>query len=185
MSKQTRYKSVPEMVASLSDDRDFSVQLSQRLADRELIKTLTILRTQENLTQSDVAKKLGCKQGKISKLESSRDEDACFGDLVKYTEAVGHEIRLFLVPKGQAAIDEVKTHAFMIERQLKKLVESAAGDPVMTEGVLCFLKEAAVNLVRLVEKSAAALGPLPEPPARTLQVVAFEEAEERRVLATA
>jgi len=166
------------MVRNLSDDREFADAFSKRLSGRCLIKILTVLRTREGLSQAELADKLGCKQSKVSKMESGDDADLRFGDLVNFTGAVGHEMRILLVPEGQSLVDEVKMHAFIIKRFLDRLVSLAGEDNEIVEGVADFLEEATFNLTRMVKKAAAALPPLPEEPPRLLQVDAPEVEEE-------
>lgn len=48
----------------------------------------------QGLSQKDVALKLGCTQSRISKLESMTDADLRIGDLSKYAEVLGLELRI-------------------------------------------------------------------------------------------
>jgi transcriptional regulator with XRE-family HTH domain len=179
MKKPTHHSSVSAMVRKLSEDRAFAEEFAQRLAERQLIKVLTVLRTRAGLSQQELAEVLGCTQSKVSKLESSNDADVRLGDLVNYTGAVGYEMRVFFVPKGQRTVDEVKTHAFLIRRLLDRLVQLAGQDGVMIKAAARFLGEAAFNLTRLVEEAAAGLPPLPEEPSLPLQVEAPEVEEDK------
>lgn len=160
MKKRTQHSSVADMVRRLSEDRAFADEFEKRLSRRQLIKMLTMLRSRANLSQQELAEKLECTQSKVSKLESSEDADIRFGDLVDYIGAVDHEMRIFLVPKGQTVVDEVKLYAFVIKRLLHRLVQLAGEDKEMVKGVERFLSEAAFNLVRVVGIAALELPPL-------------------------
>ncbi len=178
MKKRTQHRSVSDLVRNLSEDRSFADAFQKRLSDRQLIKVLTVLRTRAGLSQQELAEKLHCTQSKVSKLESSNDADIGFGDLVNYTGAIEHEMRLFLVPKGQTIVDDVKMHALMIQRLLHRLVRLARDDGTMTKGVADFLEEAACNLARIVQTAAAALPPTADEFRQPLQVEALDvEAE--------
>jgi transcriptional regulator with XRE-family HTH domain len=166
------------MVRSLSGDRAFADEFSERLAGRQLIKALTVLRARAGLSQQELAERLGCTQSKVSKLESSDDADIRLGDLLAYTGAVRHEVRILLVPRGQRIVDEVRMHALIIQRLLDRIVRLAGDDGAMTEGLAAFLEEAALNLTRVVRKAAAALPPIPEEPSQALQVEAPRMDEE-------
>jgi transcriptional regulator with XRE-family HTH domain len=179
-NKQPQYRNVADMVRNLSDDQAFADEFMQRLTGRQFIKALTVLRTRAGLSQQELAEKLECTQSKVSKLESGADADIRFGDLVSYTGAVGHEMRILLVPKGLKLVDEVKVHALLIKRLLDKMVQLAGRDGTMTGAVAAFLEEAAFNLTRIVKKAAATLPALPEHPAVPLQVEAPELEEEER-----
>ena len=90
------------------------------------------------------------------------------------TGAVEHEMRIFLVPKGQTIVDEVKMHAFVIKRLLHRLVQLAGDDTDMARGVQNFLVEAAFNLGRFVQSAASELPPLAEETPLPLSVEAPE-----------
>jgi transcriptional regulator with XRE-family HTH domain len=179
MKKPNRHSSVSDMVRDLAEDRAFADEFAKRLAARQLIKVLTVLRARAGLSQQELAEKLACTQSKVSKLESSNDADVRLGDLVNYTGAVGYEMRVFFVPKGQKIVDEVKMHAFVIRRLLDRLVQLAGVNGVITKAVARFLGEAAFNLTRLVKEAAAGLPPIPEGPSHPLQVEAPEVEEEK------
>jgi transcriptional regulator with XRE-family HTH domain len=179
MKKRIQHNSVSDMVRDLSEDRTFAEEFAKRLSGRQLIKVLTVLRTRAGLSQQELAEKLECTQSKVSKLESSDDADIRFGDLMDYTGAVGYEMRVFLVPKRQKIVDEIKMHAFLIKRLLDRMVQLVGNDGAMTEAVAGFLEEAAFNLTRIVRKAAAALPALPEEPPLPLQVEAPEVEEEK------
>jgi transcriptional regulator with XRE-family HTH domain len=174
------------MVRDLSETPGFADEFEKQLAGRRLIQQLLILRARAGLSQQEVAEKLACTQSKVSKLETSADADISFGDLVGYTAAVGHEMRLFLVPKGLKLADEVKMHAFSIRRLLDRMVQLAGDDGTMTAAVATFLTEAALNFVDMVTKAATALPTTAGESASPLQVQAVEmEAEgERRAART-
>jgi transcriptional regulator with XRE-family HTH domain len=175
--KQTQHSSVADMVRNLSEDQAFADDFDKRLRSRQLIKALMVLRNCAALSQQELAGKLGCTQGKISKLESNADADIRFGDLVNYTDATGHEIRIFFVPKKQTVVDEVTMHAFVIKRLLHRLVELAGDDKEMVKIVQRYLNEAAFNLCRVVEIAASELPSLTEESPHPFQVE-LPEAEE-------
>lgn len=52
------------------------------------------MRIRANLSQSALAKKLGCKQGHISKIESLYDRDLTLGEIQKYAQATDATIKL-------------------------------------------------------------------------------------------
>src|SRR5579871_400464 len=115
MKKRKQHSSVAEMVRDFSsDDAAFVDHFLKRIAARQLVKRLTVLRCRAGLSQRDLAEKLHCTQSKISKLESGKDEDISIGELIRYADAAEHEIRLFFVPKGQTIPDQIEMHIGMI-----------------------------------------------------------------------
>lgn len=187
MAKPTRnspakgsYRSVADLTRELlADEPGFVAEFEDRLADREVVKSLAVLRARAGLSQTELAAAVGCTQSKISKLESGPDADLRFGDLVAYLRATGHEARILFVPAGGTLVDEVKDHAFQIKRLLDRMVELAGDDGDIVKGVASFIGEAAYNLVRFAQAAAAALPPLrPEPP-RSVRVEAPDVADNR------
>ncbi len=174
MSKRNRYSSVSEMIEAQGGEGTFAEAFAERLASRQFIKALTVLRATAGMSQQELAEKLGCTQSKVAKLESSRDAELRFGDLRAYAGAVGREVRIFLVPQGQPLVDEVKMHAAAIKGLLDRLVRLADNGALST-GVADFLEEATLNLVRIAAKAAAALPALPEEPSLPVHVQALPD----------
>jgi predicted XRE-type DNA-binding protein len=94
MPKNKAYRSIPELVRDISGSSSFSDGFESRLANRKIVKDLMILRATQGLSQKDVALKLGCTQSRISKLESMSDADLRIGDLSKYAEVLGLELKI-------------------------------------------------------------------------------------------
>ena len=53
-----------------------------------VVPLLTGMRVSKGLTQRQLAQAIGSSQGRISKLESGRDEDLRLQDLIDYTLAI-------------------------------------------------------------------------------------------------
>ena len=121
MERRIQHNSVSEMVQSHPEEQDFADQMAKRLASRRMVKALMALRARAGMSQKELAEKIGCKQSKVSKLENGTDESASFGDLIKYTRAVGYDMHIHFAPKGQKAVDQVKFHTFCIKRLLDKM----------------------------------------------------------------
>ena len=145
--------------------------MDQRLANRQLVKTLATLRTM-GLTQQDLAAKLGCTQSKVSKTESGQDADLRFGDVVAYTQACGYGVHILFQKSGPTLVGQVKNHAFAIKRLLDRLVELAGDDGCMVEATARFLNEAAFNLTNLIQKAAESLPDVPKEPSDSIRIEA-------------
>ncbi len=152
------HKNVMEMVREhLSDDQEFVNELAAHLKEREMVKILAVLRSRANLSQKDMALKTGCKQPRISKLESGVDDDIRFGDILSYLKATNHEVRIFFLPAGMTLADEVKMHASVIHRLFSRMVKLAGNDTAIVKGVAEFIEEAQHNLTRLTQIAAESL----------------------------
>jgi predicted XRE-type DNA-binding protein len=89
------FNGVRDMLRATLDPED-SAEIIARLDARNLGQALMIARMMRQITQAEMAEKLGCTQSKVSKLERGRDVDHLLGDLVAFAGAVGKRIRLVL-----------------------------------------------------------------------------------------
>lgn len=98
-----RFGSVRELLARPEDEavRD---QLDALTAQTRLVQELTLMRTLAGLTQAQLAAKMGCTQGRISKIESSLDADLTIGIVQAYARATFSDVELrFRKPSKQIA----------------------------------------------------------------------------------
>ena len=172
------YNSASDMARDLlAGEPEFVADLEARLHERQLVKSLAIVRARAGMTQKELAGKLGCTQSKISKLESGVDADLRFGDIAAYLEAVEHEAKIFVIPGNGTLADEVKMHAFRIKHVLDELVQLAGNDGAIAKGVGAFIEEAAFNLVRLAKTAKENLPQHPATPGKSIHVETLETKE--------
>jgi transcriptional regulator with XRE-family HTH domain len=98
-----RFGSVRELLARPEDEavRD---QLDALTAQTRLVQELILMRTRAGLTQAQLAAKMGCTQGRISKIESSLDADLTIGIAQAYARATFSDVELrFRKPSKQIA----------------------------------------------------------------------------------
>jgi predicted XRE-type DNA-binding protein len=157
MSKNKRYHEVSQMVRETSESQDFSEAFDKRLARRQLIKSLLLLRASQGLSQEDIANKIKCSQSRVSKLEASEDCDLRIGDVLNYGSALGLQMQVVCFKKGMVVADQVKYHFFQMKELMEKMVTLANDDPVIAKGVARFFTEASVNLFAMLVDSATSL----------------------------
>lgn len=168
------YSSVEEMVRDLSaDDPEFVAMFEEHVRQRQLVKSLTVIRAVAGMSQAELAAKLGCSQSKVSKLESGTDAGVTFGELVAILDATGHRAKVLLLPAG-GLVEEVKSHAHAIKQLLDELVALAGTDGVMVSAAAQFMDEAASNLLSFVKKAARNLPPTAEGVRATVEIAAPE-----------
>lgn len=156
MGKQ--FKNVPELIKNLSSDNNFIDSVLHEIKNKSISKFLFFLRCEHKLTQGDLAKKIGCSQSRISKIESSYDKEVTVQDLLDYGNALGLELELGYRPRNVRIIDMIKFHAFKIKDYLQRLVDMAKDDEQFQLGVLNTHVEALYNLTRMVKDSAVKIG---------------------------
>lgn len=157
MATNKTYSSVAEMVRDVADDASFADEVENHLESRKIARDLAVLRASQGLTQTDVARKLGCSQGRISKLENSTDADLKLGELAEYASALGLRISVTAERMDRGAVDRVRHHAFRIKEELDHLAELAGDDRGMASGVSAFLGETFFNLIAILQASARKL----------------------------
>jgi transcriptional regulator with XRE-family HTH domain len=84
---QERYASVSEVVNEFIDDESFRERFEKEINDKRVAKTLFAIRSRAGKTQGEMAERLGCSQGTISKLENSGVDGIKVSDLVAYAQA--------------------------------------------------------------------------------------------------
>jgi transcriptional regulator with XRE-family HTH domain len=155
MEKQ--YKNVVEMLNDISDDKEFNKSVEKEINTKQIAKTLFAMRCKTGLNQAEIAKKMNCTQGKVSKMENSLDVDISVGDLVKYCSAVNMQLEVNFFDRRLKMADKVKYCYFQLKTLLDKIIEMEKGDEAMGRGVEKFAREAFVNisfgLIECLEKA--------------------------------
>ncbi len=146
--------SVESMVRATSDDKVFVDDFGRKCARRRMIHHLITLRGAMGLSQTHLAKLLGCTQSRISKMEASDDDEITIGDIRKYASALGLSIQLSLIPRGATTVDRVKFHAFRIKTLVNNLAGLTENDPAIANGISSFFGEAAFNLLLILQEAA-------------------------------
>jgi transcriptional regulator with XRE-family HTH domain len=158
MFKSRTYRSVVEMARATGGDPAFVEDLEKHLAERRLVRHLFALRCARGLSQKAVAEKMGCTQGKVSKLEASRDEDLSLGDIRGYAKALGLTTILGL-EGGPSAVARIKFHHACVTKQVNSLAKLAAKDDMIAKGVSRFFSETALNFLDILDQATKKLPP--------------------------
>jgi transcriptional regulator with XRE-family HTH domain len=162
MNRKKARTSVSQMVCETSDDPAFKELFEERLRARRIVKDLMVQRAIQDLSQKDIAEKIGCTQSRISKLETTHDADLRLGDLAQYADALGLRVNIVLESKERTPVTRIKKFAFQIKHELDKLAALAAHDQLIARGVSNLVGEAFFNLVSILQESAQKLPPRPE-----------------------
>jgi transcriptional regulator with XRE-family HTH domain len=144
MEKQ--YSSVADMLNAVSDDKKFNEAVKKEIQTRRLAKTLFAMRCEAGLTQQELAAKLKCTQGKVSKIEHSLDMDISIGDLVRYTSALNMNMEIGFFDNRLTMVDKAKHHLCTLKSYINKMIEMSRGDAVMEQGAEKFAREALTNI---------------------------------------
>jgi transcriptional regulator with XRE-family HTH domain len=151
--------------------------LKEHLHARKLVSKLVALRAAKGFTQTTVAQAMGCKQAKISKLESGEDADLSMKDLLEYARAIGCEATVMVSDRGKSLAEQIKQHAFCIRNAFMKLVELSHKDDEIARGVAKLHFEAFQNINRFLMETADKLPVDSESGEPYLHIAATDECE--------
>lgn len=151
-----RHKSVPDLLRDVGVDASFQARLEDELAKKHLAKTLFAMRCAGGITQEEMAKRLGCSQSKISKIEHSDDADLQFGDLIACAKALDVQMSIAF-HKHMNSVEGVQYHALRMKEHLDRLAALASRDDQILESVARFFNETLFNFLNLFSQSAAKL----------------------------
>lgn len=142
-------KSVRDMIRNSTPEllEDFDKLSNTRSVARHLSR----LRCKSGFTQADMAKKLGCTQSRISKLEVATNDEITLGEIRQYAEATKAIIDLRCGPP-RTHVQSVKHHALQMRAHLLALLDIADGndDHAIKEAIVNFNHEAIWNLLHIV-----------------------------------
>lgn len=149
-----KYNDVKELIKSLPTNDEFKQEALDVIEEKKLSKLLFLMRCVNGLTQAEMAKKIGCSQGKVSKIESSFDRRLTIEELLEHADALGFVLEIGYQKKDWKITDQIKHYAQKIHECLERLRGlSSDDDESITNGILGFHEEAMANFTRLFSES--------------------------------
>jgi len=157
------FRNVKEMIKGLSEDDKFKESALSEIENKTIAKFLFTLRCKHNLTQKQLADKIGCTQSRISKIEGAYNNEITIKDLSDYGEALNLQLEIGYRNKGLKIVDSIKYHAFKIKGYLERLVDLVEGDEAASKELIKFHLEAYANLAIFTLKNIPGLQKSLEP----------------------
>lgn len=146
-----RYASVSELLQKEKVGSEIRAEVSALNAHTVVIRQLVSLRAGAGMTQTDLAKKIGCTQSRISKIEASKDEDITLGVIRDYVQATESRIGIFC-GKPISHVEAVKNHALSIRRHLESLADIAQKHDELEPHIQGFFGEAFFNILSILSE---------------------------------
>jgi len=146
-------KGLEHFFDSTEDRREFK----KYTHERRLVSRLAAVRASRGVTQAKIADEMGCRQAKISKLESGVDADVTISALEAYARATNSEIAILISDRGKGLAEQVKYHAVSIRRAFLELVELAHKDDLIAQGIAKLHVEAFQNINSFLQETAEKL----------------------------
>lgn len=150
-----KYKNVSSLIKGMSTDNQSRDMSLQEIKNRSVSRFLFASRCKHNMTQKQLADKIGCSQGRISKIETSYDRYISIGDLLDYANALNLQLEVGFRHHSIKLVDLIKYHAFKIDENLEKLRKLAEDDDQIKEAIKNFHGEALFNIGKIVLSSLA------------------------------
>lgn len=158
MNKATE-NTAAKIAAKILHDPKVETQINDDLARSRLIDWLVMERCKHDMSQSDVAKKMGVSVSKVSRLEDAYDDDLRLGELKDYSAAIGVKMSMFLSDEKLPIADRVKHCVFRISEMLAhltKLAGESSEDKSLHDAIVHFQGEVLFNFLRQYAQSGAA-----------------------------
>jgi transcriptional regulator with XRE-family HTH domain len=151
-----RYRTTSEMLADTGVPQEM-IDSVKEVEAQTTVPLLVAMRVSKGLTQKELAKAIGCSQGRISKLETGRDEDLRLRDLLDYTRATDGGLWITMVQPPKI-VEHIKLHVRALRQLAEELVSLPEDDQAMKEGVDRVLDDYLFEAGRLVESCKKKLG---------------------------
>lgn len=87
--KNTTFESAAELVTAVTGNTQIAEEMARQEKERELIHSLMLARVARNLTQGDIARRLGVSVSTVSRMEDSTDAELRIGEILDYVRALG------------------------------------------------------------------------------------------------
>jgi transcriptional regulator with XRE-family HTH domain len=120
-----RYRTTSEMLEDTLTPQHI-IDSVREVEAQSAVPLLAGMRVSKGITQKELAQAIGCSEGRISKLETSRDEDLRLQDLLDYTRALSGSLWITI---GAPTLGEhIKFHIHALRGLLEELVSLAGED---------------------------------------------------------
>ena len=139
---------IEKMAARLAGDPKMEEAVCQAKGDTAIISALEDLRVRKGLRQKDIADRMKVSVSAVSRLEDSCDADLRYGDIVRYANAMGMKLLLFMEDSDMSAAEQIKHCVLHIAKLLKQLTELAKEcdeDSAIVDGIVRFRGEVLFN----------------------------------------
>ncbi|MDD5044060.1 MAG: helix-turn-helix domain-containing protein [Candidatus Omnitrophica bacterium] len=153
MGMREKYKSVLEMVRSISKEDSYKELADKQIKGKSLAKFLFYLRCRHGLSQKELANKVGCSQSRVSKIEHSFDKDLTIQDLLDYGKVLNLQLEIGYRHPSVKIIDLIKYHAFKIRSYLNQLNGLAKDDEALLQGIKNTYFEIFFNLNKIISEA--------------------------------
>jgi transcriptional regulator with XRE-family HTH domain len=150
MESNLRSKSAGDAAAFLCGDEMVKNLVEKEIAQSWIVNKLLQIRIDKELSQKELAQKMGCDPSKISRMEAGNDLQLKIGDIAQYASALGIQINMVFEDTTLPVAEQIKCSVFSIHEKLEQLVGLAKqvdGDEAIINAINSFYKEVLFNFL--------------------------------------
>lgn len=120
-----RYSSVINLVRDVhKDSPDFVKEVEERIESMDIGYSLALARSQNGVSESEMAERLGWDEGQILAMEYARNDSVKVGDMIDYVKALDTNFFLKVAGRDETAVDEIAFHLFECQKRMAELNKS-------------------------------------------------------------
>jgi transcriptional regulator with XRE-family HTH domain len=143
---------IAEIAAHFSKDKQKTkLAVEKEIRESTVVTLLIKIRHDRGMTQTDVAKQMGCHVSKVSRIESGTDAQLNLVDLSRYSAAIGVRSTFLFEPDDMHSSLLIKHYVFGIKARLEHLAEIARGSEEgdeVSKKIQIFFGEVLINFLK-------------------------------------
>ena len=99
MARDRTFKSVKELLKGIGISKDTAKSVEDNIKKNTIARELVVRRTKANLTQKELADKMGVSEKAVAQIEETPNEKQTMGDIKAYANALGYSVFLYFKEK--------------------------------------------------------------------------------------
>lgn len=99
MVRERTFKSVKELLKGIGISKDTAKSVENNIKKNTIARELVVRRTKANLTQKELADKMGISEKAVARIEETPNEKQTMGNIKAYANALGYRVFLHFEEK--------------------------------------------------------------------------------------
>ena len=99
MARDRTFKSVKELLKGIGIYKDTAKSVEDNIKKNTIARELVVRRTKANLTQKELADKMGVSEKAVARIEETPNEKQTMGNIKAYANALGYRVFLHFEEK--------------------------------------------------------------------------------------
>lgn len=99
MARERTFKSVKELLKGIGISKDIAKSVEENIEKNTIAQELIVRRARANLTQKELADKMGVSEKAVARIEETPNEKQTMGNIKAYAGALGYRVFLHFEEK--------------------------------------------------------------------------------------